>query len=1173
MISARGCACVSAVTLLAACSGAEVQRGPAGGASASPITAAGARLPYETPARWEVHPYPPSVATDAMRLAGGGCLVMEYTGQRWITAPHRGDTPEPIPEEGGDPNVDMTLAQDVTYGPADGCSGSGRAAVDRAPEPLTGIVRWPGAYGFVGESGTVHVAATPIGPFVRRIQPPEPLVRVRSTGGALLAITATGRLFRFTDEAGYQRIDLGDVHAMDVAAAPAGRAVVLAAPEALFTTEDAGVTFKRAAAPTIGAQRIAFSKSGSFVVQGTMTSLGWDPHQEALFSATSDAIDEAQPFVAITVGRSGSAAAITNGRAILEGDRYLEVSNDETGSWTLFRGKLGGAITQAPLGDVPGREETASVQLAARDRHVALGFVRWSSNGARMELIVSHDSGATFGAGIELSIGELAPMGMAVAPDGSVLLTGMCLAPAQDDVDVDPSGEPPACAGGPLLIRSDGVPMTPRTTMLDGPTLTPAFSLDGRSAYFLVSGQQQGRMTLYVSRDGGLSFEGRLLDRDTHDTRTELATRNDTALTVSENGTVGMQLDASGDTSGSVYVTTDADGKNVQISELPGPTSAIGGFGERVLTIDRTRDADDDSPLSESLDGGKTWYPVPAPRSVRENYYRWGDVACGAAGCLIGDDLTRIGWGPGREKSVPFEPVTHEPPPSTMRTTITCEPRPGSKWTRVDDVAEDDLFPDESDAARGGSAWMLTTADEETGEISAVAAAIPETAGGESRITKKRLLGPLPAKSKWALAMRPQIEGVSLARMPLGAMNLRDGTTPWAGHRARDVEIAWENLEEGSTGHGRLADAGVLDRTSLAASPRRYAWLQMAMLSVSPKGMFVRSRAGRDTFFVETSGKVRTFRFPEWPQQILGGSQLTSGDAVNVDGTFVVNADLYSSVQGAPEIQLLMRPPAPDAKVDAPWTPWAAMLSPGTDYARNRFTRTQWTYDGPHLAVWTMHTVADSAYAAGWMRRIQADGTLTAPEHVPTPFDLDRTPRACTAAEHKALPRLKFSIDGWSEAAFWGVRHAVLVHEDGGPVAAEPAAPTTDSEGTDDPDPPSPKPHDPKAKVPALPFSIGDVAMLSSGLVLRGRGSTVCLDAVSARDPDDRGRAAVIGGDLSYGWYFRRALPKPRPGRKVDPDDPATITGAKSIEARPLTCRYAPDAPVPYRILDANKRR
>ena len=68
------------------------------------------------------------------------------------------------------------------------------------------------------ESGTVHVAATPIGPFVRRIQPPEPLVRVRSTGGALLAITATGRLFRFTDEAGYQRIDLGDVHAMDVAA-------------------------------------------------------------------------------------------------------------------------------------------------------------------------------------------------------------------------------------------------------------------------------------------------------------------------------------------------------------------------------------------------------------------------------------------------------------------------------------------------------------------------------------------------------------------------------------------------------------------------------------------------------------------------------------------------------------------------------------------------------------------------------------------------------------------------------------------------------------------------------------------------------------------------------------------------------------------------------------------
>lgn len=1179
MSFARGCACLSAATLFAACSGAEVPRGPAASSTtAAPVAAARAQPPYESPARYEVHPYAPSFAADWLRLAGGGCLLVDSVGQRWRTRPHRDDAAEPIVGgEGGDPSFPEDLPAEPperTWAPPDNCSGDGRAAVDRAPEALVELVQWRGTYGFVGESGTIHVSRTPIGPFVRRIPPPEPLVRVRSTGGAVLAVTGTGRLLRYTDEAGYQRVDLGDVHAMDVAVAPAGRALVLAAPEALFTTEDAGVTFKRADAPSIGVQRIAYSTNGSFLVEGLFRSLGWDPRGEPALSPTAERIVEPQRYVAVRAARTGSASFVTSGRAALDGDRYWEVSVGDSGDWTLYRGKLDGPLAQIPLRDVPGREETSNVLIAARDKHVAIALLQWTGNGTRMDLRVSHDSGATFGPSTSLAMSELSPMGMAVSLEGSVLLTGTCLAKPAADVDVDPTGELARCDGGPLLLRADAAPAPPRSPVLAGPALTPAYSLDGRSAYFLVSAQGGDNLAMYVSHDGGASFAERSLDVDTGDTRATFAIANETALTVSENGTVGMVLEASGDVSGAVYVTADADGMNVQIGELPEAGAIAGGFGERVIAITRVGRADlDEAPLSESLDGGKTWHDAPSPRTLRDNYYRRGDVVCSAAGCVIGDDLTRIGWGAGRDLSVPFDPPKPEPPPSTLRATIACEPRAGSKWTRVENIADDGLFPDESDAARGTSAWMRTTVDPETGEISAVGASLPEAPGGESRVAKKRLLGPIPRDARWALAMRPQIEGVSLARVALPGPRELESRAPWIGQRVKNLEVAWENLEEGSTGHGQIPDAGAFDPTSIALTRGRYVQLVMAMLSVSPKGMFVRGRgANRDTFFVDTAGKVRSFQFPEWPPELLGGSRLSAGDAVNVDGTFVANADVYSSIPTAPEILFLMRPPAPDAKPDAPWTPWATLLGPGTDYPQHRFSRTDWTYDGPYLAVWTLHTASDTAYAAAWMRRIQADGTLSAPQRVPTPYDLGRTPRACTAAEHKTLPRLRFDLDRWGQTQFVGVRHAVLVHEDGGPGATAPPPPITDSEGTDDPLPPSALARLAKAKTSAEPAPIGDVAMLSNGVVLRGRGTAACLDGLAASDPSDRTTAALVGGDLSYGWFFRVAPATLRPGPKGSVDDATQRARARTIEARPLVCRYAPDAPVPARILDANTR-
>ena len=80
-----------------------------------------------------------------MRLAGGGCLLMEYTGQRWITRPRRDGVVEPVYGEGGDPNIPDDLPvepQEQAWPPPDNCSGDGRAAAESQQSCLASV---PGA--------------------------------------------------------------------------------------------------------------------------------------------------------------------------------------------------------------------------------------------------------------------------------------------------------------------------------------------------------------------------------------------------------------------------------------------------------------------------------------------------------------------------------------------------------------------------------------------------------------------------------------------------------------------------------------------------------------------------------------------------------------------------------------------------------------------------------------------------------------------------------------------------------------------------------------------------------------------------------------------------------------------------------------------------------------------
>lgn len=1117
--------------LAAACSGADARRPPAGPAPAA--AARQASLPYESPARWEAHPSPLSYVTATMRLADGSCLVTEHSGQRWLTWPGRTSDPAVPEEDPGDLEPQVEADESYSAYAPNSCSGEGRAALDRAPETIVGIVRWPGSYGFIGESGTIHEAKTPLGRFTRRIAPPEPLRRVRGAGRTLLAVTETGRLLRWDEERGYERVDLGGALAFDLAVSPSGRAVVLAAPEAIFTSDDGGRRFTRAAAPSIGVQRVVHQPGGPFLIEGVTTTLAWDPREPASFQSTPERIGDPVHDVAISAGRSASASLVTQRRAAIDGDRYWEAGVGPVGEWALWKGKLDGRLSAASLN--VGGPDDSNVIVAASGPHVAIAIIGWSDgDGVTLRVRASRDGGATFGDETPLVPSSVGRLGLAISREGRVLLTGACHAAEAD------SGE--SCPGGPLVLRSTPAEARPRVPSGLGPALAPAFSPDGRHAYFLTEGEYDRTVALFVSHDGGASFEERPLRVEVDGDERTFEAANETSITVSESGTLGVLLEDAGRSSEQVWVTTDADGRAVRAGELPIEDAVAGGFGERVLAISRAPKAEDGAvPVWESLDGGATWAERPGPVLLTAGYRRRGDVACGLAGCLIGDEVTRVGWGGDAAGPLPFEPPKPGEPPGGLRTPIVCEPQPGSTWTHVGGAQ---VLPDASEAARGRAAWTISTFDPKTGAAGVVAAMLPPSLDGEARVTTRQLLPPVAKGARWAFVRRPQIEGDALARVTLDPASAKAGRSWWKGRRIRNLEIAWENLEEGTSSRAVLPDAGVFDAGSIQELSSGQLALFMDVLSVSPKGIFVRATPReKATFFVDTAGKARSFELPGWPESVTEGAHVDTGDAVNVDGTFVMTSMFGGRIDPSPQTLLLARPPAATSNRDEPWTPWAATLAPPSDDGR-LFTHVEWTYQGGYLAVWAQHAVPEAGHAASWISRILANGTLTAPSRLPTPYDLPSTPRACTVAEHRDLPRVRARNVIYGRTAFPGTRHPVLIDDgallppddepEGGGRSAKPA-----SRG---------------------PAPIGRVAMLSEGVILRGTPSSPCVDAYAARGTSGAAVTAIVLGDLRQGWFFRLATAAKAPS-------------AGGIDVRPLRCRFDPSAVVPAAVLEESAAR
>jgi hypothetical protein len=1148
-----------------ACAGASP---PSPHGSAPPSAPAEPSAPaWSSPARWDYHPAAPESVRAHARLPDGSCVLVADDGQRWLVTPARP----------GDAKAASAAAPAGASRPAPPriCSGRAEAADVLAPEELVGIVRRSAsAWIYVGASGTLYETGDPLGPFTRALPSPEPLARVSGAGGTVLAATLDGRLVRWEESGGWRPGPNVGARVFDLAFAD-GRALALAIPEALFTSDDGGLRFARAAAPPIGARRVGLTSSGQLAADGFAGSLAWTPRDHVPFVRSSEPLLVSPTSADLEVGRAASGNAVASGRAAIDGERYLEAvhPDDDADPWLLARGRIDGRLDLRPIAGTAG---CGALKLGANGRHVVVVCSRAAGDDVDATVLRSEDGGESFEAATALVTDSIDHVAVAVAQDGAALVTGTCK-PAER------SGCKPT---SPVLVRPDGKKATAMLTaaaQLANAAVAPAFSSDGRSAYVLGLRGKDDRPALFVSHDGGESFAPRPLEpprsakprgdgSDDDDGEPENAFELDDGAVVhpGEDGTVGLRLARS---RGAAWVTTDDDGRVIAVAGAPSDAALLGGVGRRVLSVspEETRPGAGASAW-ESLDGGSTWTELPTPRALaREVAQGTGTLACGAGGCLVGESVARVGWS-GQVETIA------EPPPSAdssgrgepaTKTPIVCELSPSSGWTRIDGVENSGRFglPDENETARGRAVWSVLTRDRATGAISVVAALLPESGDGEARVTTRRLLGPAPRGARVALEIAPQMEGYAAVRvkLPLDANGKLKPGSPMS-----NLEVAWENFMDGTSGRATVADAGPFEPGDVRSSPGEAEdHLETSLVSVSLKGIFVRPHAPTTpsasmALFIDATGKVDRFEYPPWPAASQDGRKAEiHGDAAIAEGTLIGVARVVGGPE-EPRTVLLGRPP-PRGGGSHAWELTATSVAPPA--TGGLVVADEWTYVGAALGFTTLVADARRERAWGFYHPFKGDGTFGAAVPVPTQLDLADRPRACSAAERAATARMEAPLFQGGQLLFVGTRHPVLVID--GASAAPPAAAPKGGRGARSPRGASATRFD----AGLAPATADAQLLLTAGAVLHGTPSSPCLAAWQATGASRAPFSAIVPADLAHAWLFRpataepspRSIPParaPKPGKGAPPPPPERPRGP-SIEVRPMACHFDPSAKVP----------
>ena len=872
-----------------------------------------------------------------------------------------------------------------------------------APESLRAIVQpSKDQWVFVGVSGTAYEAREPLGNFVRSSAPLDALVEVAAAGQVIVGLRTDGTMMR-TDDAGASWRAAGPDGAVlvDVEVMDDGSGLALAVPEQLFQTRDHGASWTRIAESTFGATRLDRDESGALVVGAALGAQLWVPGGG--FSQLTRPVRAPSYELGIAAPIGPDAGALVEGRAFVHEGRYYEARASGTGRWSLVSGDVLGSLTPSPL---RAADKCHDVRVAGYKQVVYLACVRQEGKGRTqgIELYRSEDGGKAFTGEPYMLHGRLGDLLIAPGDAGALLVSGVC--PAQD------SG--PGCRPQGLQHRQLGEADAGRrpevapsaAPALVGAALGIAFAADGKRAFAVGRRSKGGGLAVFVSRDGGASFEAHEIeplsvpepDQSSMSAVARTEARDVEAIVPGPDGSVAVVIRRQGE---SVLLVTDDEAHVIALSSPPVTGARIAASGTRALAV-----ALRSGEVWESLDAGSSWEPVGRlpVRVCAENPDCNEPLYCHAGGCVVGGVLSRRGW-QGQEDDL----TVLSPPSGTkgrfqnpkVKTPFVCS-LDGDAWHPLPSGA---ILPGADQAAIGDVAWF--TAQHEPAEASV--AVLHARGGAKPKVERTALLEPSPRANQMAYDYSMQVEGIAALRYPVP-----EAGGPRGSHIGQ-VEVAWDNRFEGRIRRVVLPDGGVYRPGDFEPTKAAAQQAQPALVSIGEGGLYLRLHSSlgdsQPTYFLD-GRSVTTIDPVEWPfgARASGRSEMAHVDAAHVplriDAATVVRARRDGSAWA----------------FDAMAIGWSEPRQFGLEqhldiaYLAGR--------SGLHVTV-----ASDSGRrAAGWLYPFQAKGSVMGtPVAVPTQLDLPDQPRRCSGYQKNETPRVVVPFQP-------GTRHPVLVADPIEPV-------------------------------------------------------------------------------------------------------------------------------------------
>ncbi len=1001
---------IAGLVAAAACSGNSASKRP----RSSLLEEATSTPTYLSPARWQYHPSSVGQLHAQHRLSEHEVLYAGEQGERWILNQKTRRL-----KAGGLLAPERLLAI-VRSGPKRWLFLGKSGTTYEAEEPLGAFIRShvplvPLRRVAASRSGIVGVSAA--GKLFRSMDggvswdsvgPKDPrFVDVAiDERGVALALASPERWYvsdaRRTPSASERRRLPGGAQANS---AKADSAEADSAEKGDTAEADSAGEWKLLDTPPLGAARLLRTKEGKIVVASV---LGWHefvPHAASPFRHLS-AAPPLRLDVSVAPPRGPRAQAVLEGRAVVVGRRYLEIDPETpvaNGSPIWIEGELGAALKRRTL---PNAIKCRRVRLTAYADWVAIACGRQypTEDAEPIEIWRSSDGGKTFHKDAEPLHAKWALFRFAVLPQGALLVSGTCESKGSD-TDCSPRGiyyrrpvrktkRADAAASNASKASKPTKPAegTKRATAvkteaafewvaaatpgLDGSAEALTLSADGRRVYGIGRRTKNGAYAVFVSSDGGKSFEARELDEVPAEQAQEhsFPPHNRSAdglirASAAEDGTLALTFRTQ---SGMVLVVTDEQGRAVSVSRAPSEDALIAASGSRALAVSR-----DLSKAWESMDGGSSWDSVgKLPAQPCEGI---GDcelqMVCFPAGCVLGNELSRIGW-QGQLDRVPedLSPRDREPmvvAERRVRTPLLCNLEE-EEWHPLAGVT---AMPNVADAAIGRVAWSVR-ASGPNASVSVVNA----YAGTRPKVERSVLLPPVGNPAEMHHGMRPQIEGTVAYRFRRANNQLR----------VSELEVAWQNHFENTLERMKF-DRSIVSPP--ASGPQ--------LISIASGGVYWASVDGGDLYFLDGK-RITQVPWISSARAFEGRHEMAHLGSKHVP--FWVSGAIVATAQ-------------PDEGKFA-----ARLLGLPQPTQFGVAQSTSLTYVAGRAAL----VIFQTSRGSEWPTRAQAfplraDGMVAGPPSaVPTLLDVEATPRSCSERERETTPRIVASFDP-------GTRHPVIL--------------------------------------------------------------------------------------------------------------------------------------------------